>query len=223
MVGTLIATGDVQARERARLSGDGLRDASDARAQWWWPVARWRAYSQKWLCAIELAEGDVLPSTDAVSNWLRHTWTVERLTDLSRINQRIIATRIWQASITPHTQKVDASRTIAEKKALSFYLQGRTGCISMIWHFAEAAMVIHEEFRKGNEAPAASNLEFITPSITTFCKYSKETKNYFAINCWMKFPKPGGLISIISLSVFYSKIILFIIKWLMKFQQLIAT
>ncbi len=44
-------------------------------------------------------------------------------------------------------------------------------------------MVIHEEFRKGNEAPAASNLEFITPSITTFCKYSKETKNYFAINC----------------------------------------
>ena len=79
-----------------------------------------------------LLRGDVLPSTDAVSNWLRHTWTVERLTDLSRINQRIIATRIWQASITPHTQKVDASRTIAEKKALSFYLQGRTGCISMI-------------------------------------------------------------------------------------------
>ncbi len=40
-------------------------------------------------------------------------------------------------------------------------------------------MVIHEEFRKGNEAPAASNLEFITPSITTFCKYSKETKGHF--------------------------------------------
>ena len=44
-------------------------------------------------------------------------------------------------------------------------------------------MVIHEEFRKGNEAPVASNLEFITPSITIFCKYSKETKDYFAINC----------------------------------------
>ncbi|SFM94757.1 hypothetical protein [Nitrosomonas communis] len=45
----------------------------------------------------------VLPSTDAVSDWLRRIGAGEGLLGLSRINRRIVATRIRQTGITAHT------------------------------------------------------------------------------------------------------------------------
>jgi hypothetical protein len=59
----------------------------------------------------------VLPSTDAVGDWLRRTGAGKGLAGLSRINRRIVATRIRQSGITAHTLDGDASQIIAEKKA----------------------------------------------------------------------------------------------------------
>lgn len=103
----------------------------------------------------------VLPSTDAVGDWLRRTGAGEGLAGLSRINRRIVATRIRQSGITDHTLDGDASQIIAEKKAACFTYKGEQGYMPMIGHLAEAGVVIHDEFREGNIAPASRNLEFI--------------------------------------------------------------
>lgn len=80
---------------------------------------------------------------------------------LSRLNQRIVATRIRQTGITTHTLDGDASQVVAEKKTAHFTYKGEQGYMPMIGHLAEAGVVIHEEFREGNIAPASGNLEFI--------------------------------------------------------------
>lgn len=102
-----------------------------------------------------------LPSTDAVGDWLRRTGAGEGLAGLSRLNQRIVATQIRRSGITAHTLDGDASQIIAEKKAAHFTYKGEQGYMPMIGHLAEAGVVIHDEFREGNIAPASRNLEFI--------------------------------------------------------------
>lgn len=65
-----------------------------------------------------------LQGTDAVGDWLRHSGGGEGLTDLSRINQRIVATRIRQTGIIGHTLDDDASQIVAEKKPACFTYKG---------------------------------------------------------------------------------------------------
>lgn len=103
----------------------------------------------------------VLPSTDALGDWLRRTGAGEGLDGLDRINRRITATRLRQTGITRHTLDCDASQIVAEKEAAQFTYKGEQGYMPMIGHLAEAGVVIHDEFREGNVAPAAENLEFI--------------------------------------------------------------
>jgi len=55
----------------------------------------------------------------------------------------------------------DASQIVAEKKSACFTYKGEQGYMPMIGHLAEAGVVIHDEFRDGNIAPASRNLEFI--------------------------------------------------------------
>lgn len=110
--------------------------------------------------ATVLKQG-ALPSTDAFGDWLRRTGGEAGLAGLSRINQRIAATRIRQTGVTAHTLDGDASQIVAEKEAAQFTYKGEQGYMPMIGHLAEAGVVIHDEFREGNIAPATDNLEFI--------------------------------------------------------------
>jgi hypothetical protein len=102
-----------------------------------------------------------LPSSDAVGDWLRRTGEAAGMAGLSRINQRIIATRLGQTARTEHTLDGDASQIVAEKQAAQFTYQGERGYMPMIGHLAEAGVIIHEEFRDGNVAPATDNLGFL--------------------------------------------------------------
>lgn len=104
---------------------------------------------------------EALPSTDAVGDWLRRTGEGAGLAGLGRINQRIVATRLRQTGITAHTLDGDASQIVAEKEAAQFTYKGEQGYMPMIGHLAEAGVVIHDEFREGNIAPATDNLGFI--------------------------------------------------------------
>lgn len=108
-----------------------------------------------------LLKQDTLPSTDAFGDWLRRTGVGAGLAGLDRINQRIVGTRIRQTGVTAHTLDGDASQIVAEKEAAHFTYQGEQGYMPMIGHLAEAGIVIHDEFREGNIAPATGNLEFI--------------------------------------------------------------
>ena len=104
---------------------------------------------------------DVLPSTDAFGDWLRRTGAGAGLGGLDRINQRTVATRLRQIGMTRHTLDCDASQIVDEKQSAQFTYKGEQGYMPMIGHLAEAGVVIHEEFREGNIAPATQNLEFI--------------------------------------------------------------
>lgn len=110
--------------------------------------------------ATVLKQG-TLPSTDAFGDWLRRMGEEVGLAGLSRINQRIAATRIRQSGIVAHTLDGDASQIVAEKEAAQFTYKGEQGYMPMIGHLAEAGVIIHDEFREGNIAPATDNLEFI--------------------------------------------------------------
>jgi hypothetical protein len=102
-----------------------------------------------------------LPSTDAMGDWLRRTGSGAGMTGLDRIKQRTVSTRLRQMSITRHTLDCDASQIVAEKCAAEITYKGEQGYMPMIGHLAEAGIVIHDDFREGNIAPATQNLEFI--------------------------------------------------------------
>jgi hypothetical protein len=104
---------------------------------------------------------ETLPSTDAAGDWLRRMGEGTGLAGLGRINQRIAAARIRQTGITAHTLDGDASQIVAEKEAAQFTYKGEQGYMPMIGHLAEAGIIIHDEFREGNIAPATDNLGFI--------------------------------------------------------------
>jgi hypothetical protein len=53
------------------------------------------------------------------------------------------------------------ARSLPRSKPPHFTYKGEQGYMPMIGHLAEAGVVIHEEFREGNIAPATDNLEFI--------------------------------------------------------------
>ena len=110
--------------------------------------------------ATVLKQG-AMPSTDAFGDWLRRAGEEAGLAGLSRINQWLVATRIKQSGLTAHTLDADASQIVAEKEAAHFTYKGEQGYMPMIGHLAEAGIVIHDEFREGNIAPATNNLEFI--------------------------------------------------------------
>lgn len=110
---------------------------------------------------LKLLQVDLLPSTDAFGDWLRRTGSEFGMAGLSRINQGVVAKRILQTGRTDHTLDGDASQVVAEKQSAQWTYKGEQGYMPMIGHLAEAGVVIHEEFRDGNIAPATGNLEFI--------------------------------------------------------------
>lgn len=102
-----------------------------------------------------------LPSTDAVGDWLRRMGNETGLTGLRDINERLVATRLQRMESKKHTLDGDASQIVAEKRTAQFTYKGEQGYMPMIGHLAEAGIIIHDEFREGNVAPAADNLGFI--------------------------------------------------------------
>lgn len=109
----------------------------------------------------QLLQQDKLPSTDAVGDWLRRIGSGAGLAGLERVNQRVVAVRLQQEERSTHTLDMDASQIVAEKASAAFTYKGEQGYMPMIGHLAEVGVIVHEEFRAGNVAPATSNLDFL--------------------------------------------------------------
>jgi hypothetical protein len=107
-----------------------------------------------------LGQGAV-PSSDAVGDWLRRTGAGTGLAGLDRINRRLVAAVLRGAGATEHTLDADATQIVAEKESAKITYQGEQGYMPMVGHLAETGVVVHEEFREGNVAPATRNLEFL--------------------------------------------------------------
>lgn len=102
-----------------------------------------------------------IPSSDATGDWLRRSGGNGALQGLGEVNRRILKRGLKYDGLSGYTLDIDATGIQAEKDSAKMTYKGFTGYMPMVGHLAENGLVIGDEFREGNEAPAARNLEFI--------------------------------------------------------------
>jgi len=108
----------------------------------------------------EVLEMHRLPSSDATGDWLRTTGANGGLEGLGKVNQTVIKRGLKHDKIKGYTLDIDATGIEAEKQSAKMTYKGYRGYMPMVGHLAENGLVLGDEFRQGNEAPAARNLEF---------------------------------------------------------------
>lgn len=102
-----------------------------------------------------------MPSSDATGDWLRRSGSNGSLEGLARTNRRLLKRGLKRDGIGGYTLDIDATGIAAEKETARMTYKGYTGYMPMVGHLAENGLVLGDEFREGNNAPAARNLEFI--------------------------------------------------------------
>jgi hypothetical protein len=109
----------------------------------------------------EILALDRFPSSDASGDWLRRSGGNGALEGLGEVNRRILKRGLKYDGHGGYTLDIDVTGIEAEKDSARMTYRGYTGYMPMVGHMAENGLVIGDEFREGNEAPAARNLEFI--------------------------------------------------------------
>jgi len=102
-----------------------------------------------------------LPSADAVGDWLRRQGEGEGLRRLGRVGKLMLRRALELEPATDYTLDIDASQIVAEKIAALWTYKGEKGYMPILGTLAENGLILGEEFREGNVAPADGNLEFI--------------------------------------------------------------
>ncbi len=105
--------------------------------------------------------GMEVPGADAVGNWLRRMGARGGLYGLGRVHRKQLKWALKREERKEYTLDIDATEIVAEKHEAHVTYKGNRGYMPMVGHLAENGLVVHEEFREGNEAPASRNLEFI--------------------------------------------------------------
>jgi hypothetical protein len=102
-----------------------------------------------------------IPSSDAVGDWLRNMGVSGGLYGLEKVNRRLLKRGMNYDGITGYTLDIDATGIEAEKQSAKMTYKGFTGYMPIVGHLAENGLVVGDEFREGNVAPATRNLAFI--------------------------------------------------------------
>ncbi len=102
-----------------------------------------------------------VPSPDAVGDWLRRMGAGKGLTGLRKVHKKQLKWALKREDAKGYTLDIDATQIVAEKHDAHFTYKGEKGYMPMVGHLAENGLVVHEEFREGNEAPASRNLAFV--------------------------------------------------------------
>ena len=84
------------------------------------------------------------------------------LSGLEKVNQRLLKQGMKYDGITAYTLDIDATGIVAEKQSAKMTYKGFTGYMPIVGHIAENGMVLGDEFREGNVAPATRNLAFLS-------------------------------------------------------------
>lgn len=112
-----------------------------------------------------LLQLDEMPSSDATGDWLRRMGAGESaaagLAGLQRVNRSVFRRLLRQDAGAHSTLDIDATQIVAEKREAQYTYKGEKGYMPMVGHVAELSLVVGAEFREGNVAPAARNLEFL--------------------------------------------------------------
>ena len=119
------------------------------------------------LCMLRADEGLrtllnlMLPSSDATGDWLRRMGAGEGLEGLSRVQRRQLRKQLKKEARRDYTLDIDATQIVAEKESAHWTYKGEKGYMPLVGTLAEDGLIVGDEFREGNAAPAAGNLEFI--------------------------------------------------------------
>lgn len=103
----------------------------------------------------------VFPSSDATGDWLRRMGAGEGLDGLARVQRRQLCKLLKKDARSEYTLDIDATQIVAEKEAAHWTYQGEKGYMPLVGTLAENGLIVGDEFRDGNAAPAAGNLDFI--------------------------------------------------------------
>ena len=109
----------------------------------------------------EILPLDRVASSDATGDWLRRMGETEGLLGLERLNRRFLKRGLKHDGIKEYTLDIDATGIESHKESALFTYKGYPGYMPIVGHLAENGLVVSEQFREGNEAPASRNLEFI--------------------------------------------------------------
>ena len=111
-----------------------------------------------------------MPSSDATGDWLRSMGAeglgsseseTNGLAGMGRVNRSVFRRLLRQNDRASYTLDIDATQIVAEKRQAHYTYKGEKGYMPMVGHIAELGAVAGYEFREGNAAPAARNLEFM--------------------------------------------------------------
>ena len=102
-----------------------------------------------------------MPSSDATGDWMRRSGVNGGLGCLAKVNRRALKRGLKYDGIDGYTLDIDATGIHAEKESAKMTYKGYRGYMPIVGHLAENGLVIGDEFRQGNNAPADRNLEFI--------------------------------------------------------------
>jgi len=102
-----------------------------------------------------------IPSSDAFGDWLRNMGVTGGLSGLERVNRKLLKRGIKYDGIKGYTLDIDATGIEAEKQTAKMTYKGFKGYMPIVGHLAENGLVLGDEFRAGNVAPASRNLAFI--------------------------------------------------------------
>jgi len=115
-------------------------------------------------CLLQLED---MPSSDATGDWLRRMGAREGESEaagsagLGRVNRGVFRRLLRRDDRASYTLDIDATQIVAEKREAHYTYKGEKGYMPMVGHIAETGAVAGYEFREGNAAPAARNLEFL--------------------------------------------------------------
>ncbi len=109
-----------------------------------------------------LLEMDAIPSSDALGDWLKRQGSdAKGLSGLGQVRRHLLRRLLKRDDREVYTLDIDATQIVAEKREAQYTYKGEKGYMPMVGHKAENGLVVLEEFRAGNAAPAARNLEFM--------------------------------------------------------------
>ena len=102
-----------------------------------------------------------IPSSDACGDWLRSMGVSAGLYGLDKVNRRLLKRGMKYDGTTGYTLDIDATGIVAEKQSAKMTYKGFKSYMPIVGHIAGNGLVLGNEFREGNVAPATRNLAFI--------------------------------------------------------------
>jgi hypothetical protein len=109
----------------------------------------------------EILSLSIVPSADAVGDWLRRAGVNGGLEGLEQVNRSLLKRALKHDGTKRYTLDIDATGIFAEKQLAQMTYKGFKGYMPIVGHLAENGLVVGEQFRDGNVSPSAGNLEFI--------------------------------------------------------------